>query len=456
MHAQGVGADAALLVRCGHLFDLSSSGVVYQYALGSGTAWYEVGTQDSSLAVDSSGNLFAWNPLMGTAYEHYLGSGGSWVQNAAGMGVLATVQPVAGAAYSPASGLLYNPNTSVPSYQDVQQTQLGDCWLMASLAEVAARASTDIETMFTSEGTTVDHGSLVSVYKVRYFNSSGTAEYIVVDTELPDGGNLYDVPTNGALWAALAEKAYAEANGAGFVSSNNKGSDSYAALGGGGASYALPAITGHATGTVSIDATDLATAWQNGDLIAMATPALASNATSLSSINSVNIVSNHVYAVVDYNSSTQQFTLFNPWGVNGSYEQMPNNTYVFCGGTVVATASQLAGVFTSATSDTGAAPAVGAFLALPQSPATTAPLAFAPAPGTHAAQPDAGLPKLPATTAQGSFAPAPGTQAAQPDSVSAATGKRLHQPLSVVSEGLDDVAARDLLFSTNLTSWWGI
>jgi hypothetical protein len=40
----------------------------------------------------------------------------------------------------------------------------------------------------------------------------------------------------------------------------------------------------------------------------------------LSSKNTVasNLVSTHGYVLVDYNSSTQRFTLFNPWGINSS------------------------------------------------------------------------------------------------------------------------------------------
>ena len=70
--------------------------------------------------------------------------------------------------------------------------------------------------MFTADGTTVENGSTVSLYKVRFYNSSGAAEYVTVDTELPGGGDYYDQAANGVLWVALAEKAYAEANGAGW------------------------------------------------------------------------------------------------------------------------------------------------------------------------------------------------------------------------------------------------
>src|SRR5260370_328640 len=60
-------------------------------------------------------------------------------------------RPAADVAYSPASGTLFGPNR--PSYLDVQQGFVADCWLIASLAEVAARAPLDITGRYTYDGT---------------------------------------------------------------------------------------------------------------------------------------------------------------------------------------------------------------------------------------------------------------------------------------------------------------
>ena len=70
--------------------------------------------------------------------------------------------PAAATAYTPVSGSLFGANG--PSYLDVQQGDLGDCWLLASLAEVAARDPADIRSMFTAAGTTVENGATVSLY----------------------------------------------------------------------------------------------------------------------------------------------------------------------------------------------------------------------------------------------------------------------------------------------------
>ena len=152
-------------------------------------------------------------------------------------------EPLSDTAYSPAPSSAPLFNSGGPSYLDVSQGALGDCWLMASLAEVAARAPQDIRNMFTYDGTIVDSGATVGLYTVRFFNTSGSPVYIQVDTELPSGGEYYDHVDNAlgtsALWVALAEKAYAVANGLGYVTSSNENQDSFDALNDGWPSWAL-------------------------------------------------------------------------------------------------------------------------------------------------------------------------------------------------------------------------
>ena len=78
-------------------------------------------------------------------------------------------------AYSPAPAGTPLFKSGGPSYLDVKRTTVtvGDCWLEASLAEVAARDPQDILNMFTYDGTTVDNGDMVGLYTVRFFNTSG-------------------------------------------------------------------------------------------------------------------------------------------------------------------------------------------------------------------------------------------------------------------------------------------
>ena len=195
----------------------------------------------------------------------------------------------------------------------MEQGAAADCWLEASLAEVAARDPQDIRNMFTYDGTIVDNGATVGLYTVRFFNTSGSAVYVQVDTELPSGGEYYDHVDNDlgtqALWVALAEKAYAVANGLGYVTTNNEYQDSYNALNYGDPAWALQAITGNPASDYSINPTNIASAWNSGDLIVLCT----------STPTSSHIVGDHCYAVVGYNaSSSQPFEVFNPWGTNSS------------------------------------------------------------------------------------------------------------------------------------------
>ena len=216
-------------------------------------------------------------------------------------------EPVAAVSYSVASGSLFGANG--PVFTDVEQGDVGDCWLMASLAEAAARQPNLLTNMFIYDGTNQVNGQTVGVWTVRLF-TNGAANYVTVDTELPWGGGYYDHPANGVLWAALAEKAYAEANGSGMVQTGNEFSNSYATLNDGDAWWALSAITGHsASGLWLINPANAASALQAGELVVLCT----------SSPQSPYIVPSHCYALVAYDpSSSLPFEVYNPWGTNSS------------------------------------------------------------------------------------------------------------------------------------------
>jgi hypothetical protein len=237
--------------------------------------------------------------------------GGSWSMQDRYAGPTPAWSPVASAPYRPVTGTLFGP-TNLPRYTDVRQGGVGDCWLLSGLAEVAARAPQDIVRMFTCNGTVVENGALVEVYTVRFFNSDGVAKYVQVDAELPSGGYQYDQPQNGVLWVALAEKAYAKANGACLVTTSHVGGDSYEALDGGWPKWALQAITGNSTASLPVapfNAPSVASAWTGGQLIVLCT----------SSPSSPLIVERHCYAVVGYDpSSSTPFELYNPWGDDSS------------------------------------------------------------------------------------------------------------------------------------------
>ena len=112
-----------------------------------------------------------------------------------------------GVEYALASGSLFG---SGPSYTDVVQGSLSDCYLLAGLAEVAYHSPGTIESMFINNGD--------GTYAVRFYNGTH-ADYVTVNLELPElsngtyaYANFQESLTNttNKLWVALAEKAYAE------------------------------------------------------------------------------------------------------------------------------------------------------------------------------------------------------------------------------------------------------
>jgi hypothetical protein len=307
-------------------------------------AWSQIGSFGNGATADAVSGL---SPA--TTYSFKVGAhnsvGTSWANSQSVATNVAIDHPVAATAYSPVSGSLFA--SGGPSYSDVQQGEVGDCWLMASLAEVAARDPQDIVNMFTSAGSTKENGSTVSLYKVRFFNSAGVAEYVTVDTELPSGGAYYDQAVNRVLWAALAEKAYAEANGAGIVTTQNEGSDSYNALNGGDPAWALQAITGNLASDASVNPSNIVAALNLGQLIVLCTTDPAADS---------KIVGDHCYAVVNYTaSSSNPIQVYNPWGIGSSEGSLVSyyGQQVY-GGLFSASASFLSNNFASESIGTGA------------------------------------------------------------------------------------------------------
>jgi len=213
--------------------------------------------------------------------------------------------------YAVVNGTLFGPNG--PAYTDVHQTIIGDCWLLASFAEAAARAPQDITRMFTDLGTYMENGVQVHVWSVHFYNNSGALTSVIVDNELPvksDGNTMSDQVVNGVLWVALAEKAYIQAAALGYVTIDNPADDSYMSINGGFPYYALAAITGNQATDVSIDASGIDYAFSVGDLVVLYT-----GSTTSSSL----IEPGHAYAVInDDPTATWQYTVDNPWNA-GTY-----------------------------------------------------------------------------------------------------------------------------------------
>ena len=62
-----------------------------------------------------------------------------------------------------------------PAYTDIHQQLggIGDCWLMATLADAAYRNPSLIRNMFTSYGNYNENGLTVQIYGVHFYNTRG-------------------------------------------------------------------------------------------------------------------------------------------------------------------------------------------------------------------------------------------------------------------------------------------
>jgi len=201
------------------------------------------------------------------------------------------------------SGTLFR--SSGPYFGDTKQGSLGDCTLLAALAEVADRAPQQITSMFTNNGD--------GTYGVRFYAPNGQTTYVTVNLTLPDGGSIYDQPVNGVLWVALAEKATVEVNESGWLGTLDPGSNSYLALNNGSSSTEiayLQALTGVGASTIAINPTNIAAAWNSNKFIEFGTTAAGDPGL---------VVGEHAYAMVNYSPSlSTPFTLYNPWGLSGA------------------------------------------------------------------------------------------------------------------------------------------
>ncbi|MGD0633651.1 MAG: putative Ig domain-containing protein [Beijerinckiaceae bacterium] len=228
--------------------------------------------------------------------------------------------------YSASSSPLFA--ASGPSMNDVNQGYLGDCYLLSSLAEVAKQNSGLISSMFTSNGN--------NTYGVRFY-VDGVAEYVTVNTSLPDGGDVFNFGTD--IWASLAEKAYAQLQTGGAVTGNtvNDG-NSFSTIGNGGCpEYALEEITG-ASAITDFDASKSSwttvvynsslqeTSYSSGSSTSAVLSTLASDlskgddlvlssdTSATDSSGKTTLVADHAMSIYGYDSTTGELEIRNPWG----------------------------------------------------------------------------------------------------------------------------------------------
>ena len=208
------------------------------------------------------------------------------------------------------AGTLFGP--SGPSHLNEYQGELGDCYLISGLGTIADSSQQAIKNMF------LDNGD--GTWTVRFYTSTGTADYVTVNSRLPvyynylvfDGGTYANNPSN-VLWIELAEKAYAQWNETGntgqSVTLNN-----YFAIEGGWMSDVYTQVLGHAATDYRGDLTTFPTAQQ-----AMIDAVVGHKAVTVGTMfddPSTLLYGSHAYAVIGYNAANGKFTLYNPWGMD--------------------------------------------------------------------------------------------------------------------------------------------
>jgi hypothetical protein len=218
--------------------------------------------------------------------------------------------PVADGTYVLFAGSLFDGS---PSYLDMQQGSVGDCYLIAALGALAHADPSAIQNMFQDNGD--------GTWTVRFYNQ-GVADYVTVDRYLPAGcagvgGN--STSSANVLWVALAEKAYAEWNETGNEAALNipgdnymrDGTNSYAGLDGGLSNAVFQQVIGNDS-RVQCDVTDL-TEQQLIDALAANDAVVANTCTAAAAAG---LVTGHAYAVLSYDPASDLFLLGNPWGVD--------------------------------------------------------------------------------------------------------------------------------------------
>jgi hypothetical protein len=193
-----------------------------------------------------------------------------------------------------------------PLYTDIYQGEEGDCWVLASFAEIAYKQPGIIKNSFTDDGLVLENGVQVHVWTYQFYNGS-TPEYMTLNNYFPSNGGVfmyadaYQTIANTAniLWAPLMEKAYAQIYGG-----------SYANLNGGLAQNILPLETGGSSGVNNPFGSESAysAAIQSPNTLLT----LASWSTNYG------FVADHDYAVISVTGTgtTALFQLYNPWGTD--------------------------------------------------------------------------------------------------------------------------------------------
>jgi Calpain family cysteine protease len=216
--------------------------------------------------------------------------------------------------YSPVAGPLYS-STGAASINDVCQGGDGDCEFLAGLIDVVVNHPQLLSSMIVNNGN--------GTYGVR-FSVNGQEVWETVNDELPTygGGNL-DYAHNyneqdTAMWAALVEKAYAQLSSSGLI--GHPAINSYNNISADPPTDVFENLTNSTNVTYylsnqagwSSEKSTFIAALDSDDDIILEIP--ADSPDTYDGAGNIQLISDHAFAVLGYDSATGDFIVRNPWG----------------------------------------------------------------------------------------------------------------------------------------------
>jgi hypothetical protein len=231
----------------------------------------------------------------------------------------------AGTTYVQAQGSLYGPG-GVPQYSDVVQGGVGDCYLMAPLAEIALQDPQAIQNAIIDNG----DGTYTIGFNMAPAGAPAQWDYVTVNTMFPayyqtdENGNPTGDPmfayanggqdmtnSNNVLWVPLYEKAYAQLAEEGW-SRGPGAANSYDSIGGGDAGVTMQQLAavnvqGENIGPDTADDIyqQVTVGQASGEWVCLGTPYVEPNP---------DLTAGHFYALIGYDGNSGLFTVYNPYG----------------------------------------------------------------------------------------------------------------------------------------------
>jgi hypothetical protein len=213
---------------------------------------------------------------------------------------------------------------------DVNQGDIGDCWFLSSLSEVAYQDPALIQSMVTDNGN--------GTYGVRFYEN-GSPVYVTVNNDVANNGQGFNASPY--LWSDVVETAFAELQQQDPISGGGSNENSFASIGEGGyPNEALDAIVGATSietfvapksallglwlessgggaSFVSSSAAlaDLVSGLMSGDDLVLSSTTNTTTTTPGGAL-AAELVGGHALAIYGYDASTGELEIRNPWGSN--------------------------------------------------------------------------------------------------------------------------------------------